>query len=245
MSKILIVEDEFSIALDLETSLHQMGFEVMGIIDSFEQCKEFLSSQKPDAILMDIRLKGDISGIETAKWINNHHSVPIVFLTALSDENTLESILETESYGYLTKPFKEKDLLSTLKIAIKNFHLLNEARKLAFDAHFDYSKLNYDDHIFIKEKNKLVSIAIDTISFFEALENYTQIVSENKKWIINGFLKEIEAKLPQQFMRVHRSYVVNLNKIEKIEDNIIIIHQNSIPIGRSYKNELFKKIKIL
>lgn len=243
--KVLIVEDEFSIALDLELSLSKMGFEVIGIAESFEKCQEILKNQVPDVLLMDIHIKGELSGIETAKWVNRNYSLPIVFLTALSDELTLEKILETDSMGYLTKPYREKDLLHTLKIAIRNFLLLNEARKESFDANFNKTKFNYNDHIFIKDRSRLVSVAINDISFLEALENYTQLVSENKKWIVNGFLKDIEAKLPDEFIRVHRSYIVNLNKIEKIEDSFIIIHQNNIPIGRSYKIELFKKIKII
>ncbi len=242
---ILIIEDEFSIALDLELSLTQLGFKVLGIVDSFEQCKDFLASELPNAILMDINLKGKLTGIETAKWINQNYQIPIVFLTALSDEKTLENILDTDSYGYLTKPYKEKDLFHTLKIAIKNFNLLNEARKESSEMNFVNSKLKYLDQIFIKDKSKLVPVAISSISFFEALENYTQVVSENKKWIINGFLKDIESKLPDEFTRVHRSYIVNLNKIEKIEDNFIVINQNNIPVGRSYKSDLFKKIKII
>ncbi len=245
IESVLIVEDEFSIALDLELSLSQMGFKVLGIVDSFELCKEFLKTEIPHVILMDINLKGKLTGIETAKWINQNYQIPIVFLTALSDEKTLEEILNIDSFGYLTKPYKEKDLFHTLKIAIKNFKLLNEAKKESLEANFVNSKLKYHDQIFIKDKSKLISITISSISFFEALENYTQLVLENKKWIINGFLKDIETKLPDEFIRVHRSYIINLNKIEKIEDNFIIIEKNNIPVGRSYKSKLFKKIKVI
>jgi len=242
---VLIVEDEFSIALDIEINLTKMGFNVIGIVDSFESCSEFLKSQLPSVVLMDINISGKVSGIEVAKWIKKYYELPVVFLTALSDEKTLEKILETESFGYLTKPYKEKDLFHTLRIAIKNHSILCEARKETHEFTTKNSQLSYSDNIFIKYKNKLVSIRLKDIFFLEAFENYTQLVSENKKWIINGFLKDIEPKLPNEFLRVHRSFIVNLDKIDRIEDNFIVILQNNIPIGRSYKSELSKKINII
>ncbi len=246
---VLIVEDEFSIALDLELCLTQAGFHVIEIADSLDKCKQILMNFKPDIVLMDINIHGTFSGIDAAKWINVHFDIPIVFLSALSDEKTLEQVLETDAFGYLTKPYKEKDLIHTLKIALRNHKFLKEINKKETIhtqiTQIEANTLKYNENLFIKERNKLISITLSDVYFLEALENYTQIYVHDKKWIVNSYLKDIESKLPSEFLRVHRSYIINLNKIQKIEDNFITIETNNIPIGRSFKNELLKKIKII
>lgn len=117
-ARILIVEDERIIALDLQRRLQAFGFEVLATVSSGQEAVDMTLSLHPDIVLMDIMLSGDMDGIEAAAKIKEQHRVPIVFLTAYADEATLERAKQTEPFGYILKPFKERELYSTINIAL-------------------------------------------------------------------------------------------------------------------------------
>jgi len=108
--KILIAEDEKIIAIDIEMTLTRFGYEVIAIVKNALEAIQKAEESKPDLILMDIMLGGYLDGIEAAKIISFRHNIPIIYLTALTDENTLLRANVKEPYQFLTKPFKEDDL---------------------------------------------------------------------------------------------------------------------------------------
>ena len=114
--KILIVEDQWIEANDLQTILEQEGFEVTGIAKSVEQSLVLLEATRPDMVLLDIFLKGDLTGIDLAKTLAVQ-GIPFIYLTANSDMQTLEAAKATQPYGFLVKPYREKDILVALEIA--------------------------------------------------------------------------------------------------------------------------------
>ena len=106
--KILIVEDERIIAIDLQRRLEKFGYFVCAIASNGNEAIELVQRHSPDIILMDIMLTGDIDGIDTAQLVNQQFRIPIIFLTAYSDEKTLERAKKAEPSGFILKPFKEK-----------------------------------------------------------------------------------------------------------------------------------------
>jgi PAS domain S-box-containing protein len=116
--KILIVEDESIVAMGIEHRLHQLGYQVAGIADSGSMAIEQIRENHPDLALMDIQLKEDMDGIEAAQYIRNHFNIPVVFLTAHADTRTLQRAKITEPFGYITKPFQERDLYTTIEMAL-------------------------------------------------------------------------------------------------------------------------------
>ena len=247
MKKVLIVEDEFSIALDLELYLQELGYEVLGIADHYEQALGMIEAEKPEIILMDIHLKGAKTGIELAKIAHQTYRIPVIFLSALADSITVEDAMETEPFGYLTKPFKEVDLRNTLAIASHQSELLQLKNKDNTEfIQENTSKVEWQDTFFIKDKSKLTAIRVADILWVEALENYSVIVLQEKKVIANMLLKDILEKLPMShFFRVHRSYVIALDKIKKLEDGYIYITDTPIPLSKGHRDELLQRIKIL
>jgi len=115
---ILIVEDELLIAKNLSVKLEKLGYKIVGIVSSGADAIERAGEIKPDLILMDIVIKGEIDGIETAARINQKLDIPIIYTTAYADDETLQRAENTGSYGYLLKPFKERELHATIKIAL-------------------------------------------------------------------------------------------------------------------------------
>lgn len=117
-NKILIVEDEAVVSLDISRRLEKMGYEVMGRLASGEEAIELIQEERPDLVLMDINLQGEIDGIETATKLYKEHNLPVIYLTAYAGESTLERAKESKPYGYILKPFKERELHAAIEIAI-------------------------------------------------------------------------------------------------------------------------------
>src|SRR5690242_502912 len=112
MSKagILIVEDSFIVSYHLQKTLENEGYKVLTHVDTGEKGLEFLKTNKADLVLMDVMLNGDMDGIEAATIIKKKYDIPVVYITALSDKDTVFRAKITEPYGFLTKPFEDREI---------------------------------------------------------------------------------------------------------------------------------------
>ena len=126
---ILIVEDEKIIALDLQRRLERFGYSVIGMASDGQEAISLARERRPDIILMDIMLAGPMDGIEAAKQIRAQLGIPVIFLTAYTDEKTLERAKEVEPFGYILKPFKERELYTTIDIALYKNNIDNKLHK--------------------------------------------------------------------------------------------------------------------
>ncbi len=124
--KILIVEDERIVALEIRERLIELGYQVLDILSSGEKVLKALNSIEPDVILLDIMLEGTMDGIETGKIIREKYGIPFIFLTAYSDELTMRRAMATGPFSYLRKPFEEFELASALQICLSKSKLENE-----------------------------------------------------------------------------------------------------------------------
>ncbi len=118
---ILIVEDEAVIAAEIEMTLRKMGYRIAGKARNGDKALDLLASTNPSLALLDINIKGSLSGIDLATIIRTKYNYPFVFLTALADRATLSRVKETLPYGYVVKPFNDKDLLSAIELALYQF----------------------------------------------------------------------------------------------------------------------------
>jgi diguanylate cyclase (GGDEF)-like protein len=129
-ARILIVEDEAIVAMDIADTLRNLGHEVTDTVPSGEQATASVKENRPDVILMDIGLKGEMDGIQTAEQIRSQYSIPVIFLTAYADEKTLERAKITAPCGYLTKPFEETDLRIAIEVGLYRAKLESEREAL-------------------------------------------------------------------------------------------------------------------
>lgn len=254
MSKnnILVIEDEAIVSKDIQQSLKKLGYNIVGSAATGEKAVDLALETKPDLVLMDIMLKGDMSGIDAAEQIRQSLKIPVIYLTAYADENTLAKAKVTEPYGYIIKPFKEIDLHTSIEMALYKHA---KERDVIKERDFLYSivennKENSGDEsvIFVKSNSRLVKVETKNIMFVEALKDYVVINTNDSKYTIHSTMKDIEKKLPHaEFQRIHRSYIVRLDKILAIEQPNIVIEggKKLLPIGGSYKEELFKRINLI
>ncbi|BDZ71785.1 hypothetical protein GCM10025861_23020 [Methanobacterium petrolearium] len=144
MTKILIVEDEAITAMDIRNSLSNFGFDVVGIVDSGDKAIQKSGELKPDLILMDITLKGDIDGIDAAQEIKTLFDIPVIYMSAFTDENTYERLKLTSPYGFVSKPVSSELLIVSIEAAVYKHDLdkklaeSEEYLRLIFDSSKDY-----------------------------------------------------------------------------------------------------------
>ena len=127
-ARIMVVEDEGIVALDIQSKLRTMGYEVPKIVSSAAQAVETARTIRPDLVLMDIQLEGDMDGVAAAQCITGELQIPVVYLTAYSDEATLERAKVAHPMGYLLKPFEERDLYTTIEIALHKHEVEKEKK---------------------------------------------------------------------------------------------------------------------
>lgn len=251
MSKpnILVVEDESIVSKDIQHSLKKLGYNVVGAAATGEKALELVRLERPDIVLMDIMLKGEMNGIETAEIIRNELAIPVIFLTAYADESTLAKAKVTEPYGYIIKPFKEIDLHTSIEMAIykhaKEQEIIRE-RDLLFS--IIENKEVSADFIFVKSNSRLVKLKTEDIYYIEALKDYVVIHTADTRYTIHSTMKDIESKMgTTDFVRVHRSFIVRLDKIASIEFPNLTLENDKkvIPIGGSYRDDLNNRIRMV
>nr|MBS0021402.1 response regulator [Gammaproteobacteria bacterium] len=128
-NRILIAEDEAIVAVDIQSQLEAVGYRVLAVATSGQEARDQALEMRPDMVLMDIRLSGPLDGIDAAQAIRRKLDIPIVFLTAYADQETLQRAKATGPCGYLVKPFNERDLYATLEIALHKHQLELALRK--------------------------------------------------------------------------------------------------------------------
>lgn len=243
---VLVVEDESIVSKDIQHSLKKLGYQIAGSAATGEKAIELVGSEHPDIVLMDIMLKGDMSGIEAAQQIKERYAIPVIFLTAYADESTLSKAKITEPYGYVLKPFKEIDLHTTIEMAIYKHGKEQEVMKERDLLYSLVENKDQSDFVFVKSNSKLVKLKNSDIYYVEALKDYVVIHTQNSRFTIHSTMKDIETKLGEDdFLRIHRSFIVRLDKISTIEyPNLTLENIDKvIPIGGSYKDELTRRIK--
>lgn len=247
-TSVLVVEDESIVAKDIQQSLIKLGYNVVGTASTGEKALALANELRPDIILMDIMLKGPMSGIDTSAEIKKELGIPIIFLTAYADESTLSKAKVTEPFGYIIKPFKEIDLHTSIEMALykhgKEKDIVKERDLLYSIVENKDSK----DYIFVKSNSRLIKLNTKEIYYIEALKDYVVINTLNSRYTIHSTMKDIEKKMPlSDFIRVHRSFIVRIDKIASIDlPNLILENEKKvIPIGGSYKDDLVNRLNLV
>lgn len=252
--KILIVEDELIIAESLKIMLENMGYEVPAILTSGKQTLDRFKPGFADIIIMDIHLADNSNGVDTSIEIRKISTAPIIYITDSKDEYLRKkAIYETNTVQFVTKPFTRLDISIAIDLAIKAIkdHKLLLSRS---------NESNYliNECIFVKDANGFKKVLISDILFLKANGSYCSLVFKNtnnsgpnKNSISNimfsenlSFLEE-KLKFAKELVRIHRSYIVNIKHLKKVQENRLWIDDNEIPVGKNYKNEIRERFRFI
>jgi len=237
MATFLIIEDEFIIAEDIRTSLIEYGCNDVTIYGNGEEAYHNILRTKPDLLLIDIVLEGKITGFELAEKVRKNFSIPIIYVTAHSDEKTLKKAAQTMPYGYLIKPFEDRVLLATLKIAYHKHNI-----ELAAQEKEEKHKLVAKN---IPELIKVMDIEGNIIFVSNSLETFLGIqqLCDIEKWI--------SLVHPQAKMRISAMYktISESDKVETLEYQIknnenqyILVREKIYPFLTESYGKLFYSI---
>lgn len=234
--KVLVVEDSALIAEDIAFKLRKHHFEVAEIFDKGEDAIEFLKKNEADLVLLDIKLAGALDGISTGYMIQQNYSLPIIYLSDLADAETVNRAKQTRPANYLTKPFNEADLVRAIDLAFSNFISQRPAAVAG----------KKPVHLFVKSDNGFVPIALSDILFLHADRSYCNIVTEDKTYVQSVSMNHVYQQINNEdFIRIHRSYVVNVHKITAIDGNMVRVGRYSIEMSKGLREQLMNRLTFL
>ncbi|HCX23074.1 MAG: DNA-binding response regulator [Flammeovirgaceae bacterium] len=230
-AKVLIVEDEPLIAYDISSILKRNDYEVVGMVDEAVDALDLIASNTVDIALLDVNIEGNTDGIQLAAQLH----IPFIFLTSYYDQATLDRAKLTNPSGYVVKPFSEKDLIVNLEIALSRSKPQREEVVNRTPEKF-----------FVRDGAEVVSIKSSEILYVEASDNYSFIYTEKGKFLISHTLKSIEDKLlPFGFRRIHRSYLINFEKVDSISEGFVFIGAHKVQIGKSFRKDFMESLPLL
>ena len=221
--KILLIEDEFILASELAETLELEGYDVVLTADNGQEALDFYQANEVDLVLCDININGDWDGIETVMRLLEIKQVPIIYLTAFTDKDTLERAKLTFPAAYIPKPYHITNLRMAIELAINNFAVkirnnLKILKDLTIENHSKEMFLQVNDDIFIKQNYQFVKFSLKEILYLEADNIYTNIITIQKKYVIRQSIGNVHDRLPMKnLIRVHRSFVLNINKIDSFK----------------------------
>lgn len=233
----LIVEDKVLVAETIAASLEKHGLQVTGKCRSGEEALAMFEERNPDLVLMDIELEGALDGIAVAAQIMKRSPVPIIYLTDYTDSRTVNRAKKTFPANYLAKPFQEPDLIRAIDIAFTNHNARRNVRPGAL----------LSDYIFVRtDSQKYEKVSYSDIVYLKAERAYCRIVLEDKTLTLSSSMNNIHDQLNHKdFVRVHRSYVINTKKITSIEGRVVHLGTHSVQINDDSYRLLMRRLKLL
>jgi two-component system, response regulator PdtaR len=256
--KILIVEDENIIAQDIAALVTDWGYDLVGVASSFEEAWHIFEDQKPDIALVDIQISGNIDGVQMVKRFNEVRRIPIIYLTAQADFQTVERAKTTQPAAYLLKPFDERHLNISLDLAFENFSKqmtpqyqdLVETPKTEKQASLPTKLtadiiLKNDSSIFIKQNYRFIKLKTSELVYVEADRNHSFLVTIKHRYLIRLPLTTILERLDlAHLVRVHRSFAVSVWFVDEFDETEIIANGKSIPFSSAFREDFLQHFKV-
>ncbi len=239
--KILIVEDDPLYASQLEMLVGRMGYPLAGSCDNAFDALDLFHREKPDLLLLDIHLIGDVDGIQLAERVHQIHPTPTVFVTSLQDDITFARARKIQPIAFIIKPFDTLQLQRTIELAVSKMSL--DPAQDSFDKH----DLVLPDCLFIKVREKLEKVLLDDILYAEADDRYAILYTQsNHKYALRLPLSELEAKLPaNRFARSHRSYLIHLKWLQSVDlqSMTIQIKDKQVPLSKGHREQILERLE--
>lgn len=234
--KIGVVEDEIIIADNICNMLKNIGYEPTEPANTYTSAIEMIEEEKPDLVLLDIQIIGAKDGIDVASQLKEKYHIPHIFLTANSDSITVSRAKETKPLAFLVKPFSKEDLFTSIEIAFHN-HL---EKSISENTNIETV---FKDHIYVKEGAYFHKIKVENILYLESDHVNVILHTSVQKITTRNTLQKISEELdPKTFVKVHRSFVININHIQSFNAESAIINNKSIPISKNNKEDLTKAL---
>lgn len=228
--------------------LDEMNYQLIGIYPSEEEVTRLFKATKPDLLIMDIELANGGDGVKLVGILNEINPTPVIFTSSFEDKETIARALQTDPYAYLVKPVERPSLQAAIELALFKFSRRNQQESK--EKYLGWSEdLILKDAFFIKSGTKLLKVPHGDILWIEVgQDRYCDIITEKRIYPVRTSMNHLEEKLnPSIFIRIHRSHIVNIHKVEGIDDidMVVEVGDKSLPLGGSYKNDLINRFRLL
>jgi DNA-binding LytR/AlgR family response regulator len=231
MNCLIVDDNKMARTAMKQLASHVEQLNVLGECSSAIETYNLLQKEKIDLLLLDIEMPG-MTGIELTR--NLGKKAPVIIFTTVKKDYAVEAF-ELNVADYLIKPVSPARFIQAIE----------RAREIC-EAPSQEVQVSENEFVFIRDNGVLKRIKIDEILFLEAMGDYVKLHTPQKYYAIHTTLKAVEEKLPPvRFMRVHRSYIVALDKIEAIEDGTIVILKNAVPVADAYRSALNSRLNLL
>jgi DNA-binding LytR/AlgR family response regulator len=231
MNCLIVDDNKLARTAMKQLASHVEQLRVAGECSSAMEAYNFLQKEKIDLLLLDIEMPG-MSGLELTRNLGKKR--PVIIFTTVKKDYAVEAF-ELNVADYLIKPVQPARFIQAIE----------KAREITDSDHREL-QVSDTEFVFIRDNGVLKRIKTEDILFLEAMGDYVKLNTPQKFHAIHTTLKALEEKLPAaKFMRVHRSYIIALDKIESIEDGTIIINKNAIPVADAYRSALNNKLNLL
>ncbi len=219
--RILIVEDELLVADLIRHYVETYGHEVCGIAVSFEQAIDIIEAQRPSIVLLDIKLNGKKTGIDIAYWLRTHMpSIPFLFLTSQFDLTYMAEIKKTFPAGYISKPIAKQTLLAMIEIALNE----TSVQQITLNLSGENKIINVSDILFLQAEHVYVHVFLKDTTL---------------PLLVRQPLTQLQERLPtSDFLKVHRSYVINVKHISGWSRSEVHIGPHRISVSKSFLQAL-------
>lgn len=237
---VLIVEDDPLISLFIKEILVDEGYVIAGIARDTINALKKVKTSKIDLIILDIHLEGNTTGIDFAREIRGSgFDIPIIFLSSYSDKEHRDSAFTTRPTAFLTKPFKEVDLVLAAELALKEDHPKDAGTQVDESEGFLLS-----EHIFIKDGRTFRKFLLTDIFWIKGEGSYCEIHTRAEKTVVRNTLKKFQSLLDEKgFMKVHRSYVANLANMTAFGPDGLEFGDQLIPANKEKREEIIRRIR--
>jgi len=234
--RIFILEDDPLIAENIRMNLAGLGYIALEPASTKEEAIAQLQSEMPDFAILDINLEGSQEGIEVGEFIHKKLDIPFIYLTGNSDKDSIDKASKTHPQAYLIKPFSTNDLYSAIQIAISNF-------KAKGDATVPGEINVLPESIFIKVGSKYVKVQLQDVCYLKSADKYIEIVTLSGTYSVRASMESMLLSLKaHNFIRVHRSYTINMRHLKEVNSEYIMVAEATIPVGRMYRDDILKII---
>ncbi|MEM9887709.1 MAG: LytTR family DNA-binding domain-containing protein [Bacteroidota bacterium] len=223
----LILEDDLGFALDIEILLREIGILKVDIVANSDKATQYIQASPPDILLLDIKVKGSLNGIEFYEKYQSYCS-KVVFFTAYKDEVIYQQVRAFTNAPYIIKPFDQLTLKAAIESVLQQ-HTQNTT------------------YITIKKKKEYIRLSLEDIVWIKSEGNYAYIHTWDKKYVLKRSIKKLMANVKDNvFLPIHKGIIVNPDYIQSVNfsDNTLKINGQELPIGRTYRREIRLLLKL-
>jgi DNA-binding LytR/AlgR family response regulator len=228
------------IALGIANTLQELGYDVTETATSYTEALDMIAAEKPDLLLLDIQLSGYKDGIDLAAKVRRDIRIPFIFLTANADTATVNRAKEVSPQAYLVKPFRRNDLYAAIELCLHNYAQAEPEQKKQAEGNYVIS-----DAIFIKQGTLFHKVKLEDILYLESDNVYVNVHTRSGKLLVRNTLPDYITLIGSRwFVRVHRSYAVNINHIQAVNTEYLVINETQIPVSKAFRDNLFNHLNL-